>query len=69
MEVFIPMKKTAQGAGSITLGLDPDGGPPHPPHLSITVAALTCLTPTPADFWGVAITDGKKYDVIIRLRT
>lgn len=57
-------KKSAQDATTVTLVPDTDAES-LPPGLAMTQAVLTFVA-TPAEFYGTAITDGRKYLVTIQ---
>jgi hypothetical protein len=69
MEIKKSVKKSAIGRSSVTLVADDDVGATRPAHLEITSLVITTPGVPPSEFWGTAVADGRKYDVIIRARS
>jgi hypothetical protein len=59
-------KKSAQGGTTVTLVPDTQEAlaEGHPTHLAATQIVLT-FTATPAEMWGTAIADGRRYVVTV----
>jgi hypothetical protein len=67
-DALIAVKKSAVGANSITLALDPAAGGPPTLNATLVNVVFTFSGPPPASIWGV-LNDGRACDLHIRERS